>query len=248
SIADSNIWFWAQAIAAERGLKVRVSEPDVSPLAIQGPKAIDVAEALFGDWVRKLRYFWFRETSLQGIPVVLARSGWSKQGGYEIYLMDGTRGTELWNLVKEAGRPWDIGPGNPNLCERIESGLLSYGGDSDKATNPFEVRLGAYVDLDVEDDVVGIAALRKIKADGVQRQQLGVVLEGDVPAEHGFHWHGIEIDGQQVGSLTNGVWSYRMQRNIGFGLVSSRCKPGDKVTVRKQVQGIPAQLVELPFL
>lgn len=248
SIADSNIWFWAQAIAAERGLNVQVTEPDVSPLAIQGPKAVDVVQSLFGDWVRGLRYFWFRETSLQGIPVVLARSGWSKQGGYEIYLMDGSRGTDLWNLVREAGRPWDIGPGNPNLCERIESGLLSYGGDTDKSTNPFEVRLGAYVDLDVQDDVVGIAALRRIQTEGARRRQLGVVLEGEVPVEPGFHWHGIEMDGQTVGSLTNGVWSYRMQRNIGFGLVASRCKPGDLVTVRKLGQGIPARLVELPFL
>jgi glycine cleavage system aminomethyltransferase T len=248
SIADSNIWFWARAIAAERGLRVRVSEPDVSPLAIQGPKAVEVAEALFGDWVRKLRYFWFRETQLQGMPVVVARSGWSKQGGYEIYLMDGTRGTELWNLVREAGRPWDIGPGNPNLCERIESGLLSYGGDTDGSTNPFEVRLENYVDLDVEDDVVGIAALRRIKADGVQRRQLGVVLDGDIPAEPGFRWHVIQMDGKSVGHLTNCVWSYRMKTNIGFGLVASECKAGDKVSVDKSGQIVSARLVELPFL
>ena len=248
SIADSNIWFWARAIAAERRLRVRVSEPDVSPLAIQGPKAVDVAEALFGDWVRKLRYFWFRETQLKGIPVVVARSGWSKQGGYEIYLMDGARGTELWNQVREAGRPWGIGPGNPNLCERIESGLLSYGGDTDGATNPFEVRLENYVDLDVDDDVVGIAALRRIRADGVRRRQLGVVLEGDVPAEPGFRWHAIRMQGKDLGHLTNCVWSYRMKKNIGFGLVASDCKAGDAVTVHKSEQAIAARLVELPFL
>lgn len=248
SIADSNIWFWARAIAAERKLNVRVTEPDVSPMALQGPKAVDVTAHLFGDWVRDLRYFWFRETSLHGIPVVLARSGWSKQGGYEIYLMDGSRGTELWNLVKEAGKPWDIGPGNPNVCERIESGLLSYGGDSDKQTNPFEVRMGQYVDLDVDDDVVGIQALRKIAQDGVRRRQLGVVLEGDKPTELGFHWHGIYSNGHKVGDMTNCVWSYRLKKNIGFALVSIDCKAGDNVTVSKLGETIAGQLAELPFI
>ena len=185
SIADSNIWFWARAIAAERGLDVKVSEPDVSPLAVQGPKAEDVVASLFGDWVRGMKYFWFRETSLQGIPLVLARSGWSKQGGYELYLQDGSKGTALWNIVREAGKPWDIGPGAPNACERIESGLLSYGGDSDDTTNPYEVRLGKYIDLHVADDVIGVQALRRIHAEGPRRQQLGVKLDGDKPTTLG---------------------------------------------------------------
>ena len=109
SIADSNIWFWAQAIAAERGLNVVVSEPDVSPLAVQGPMAEDVVAHVCGDWVRGLKYFWFRETEISGIPVVVARSGWSKQGGFEVYLRDGTHGTALWNIFREAGAAWEIG-------------------------------------------------------------------------------------------------------------------------------------------
>ena len=248
SIADSNIWFWARAIAAERGLRVKVSEPDVSPLAVQGPKAVEVIAALFGDWVRDLKYFWFKETSISGIPVVLARSGWSKQGGFEIYLMDGAQGTKLWNLVREAGKPWDIGPGNPSFCERVESGLISYGGDTDETTNPFEVRLDKYIDLDVADDVVGIGALRQIKASGVKRQQLGVMLEGDQPTQLGFHWHGIYQHGQKVGNLTNCVWSYRLQKNIGFGLVAASCAAGDEVTVHKEGQTLKARLTTLPFI
>ena len=79
---------------------------------MQGPKGEDVVASIFGDWVRGLKYFWFKETEVNGIPVAVARSGWSKQGGFEIYPMDGSRGTELWNIVKEAGKAWDIGPGN----------------------------------------------------------------------------------------------------------------------------------------
>jgi glycine cleavage system aminomethyltransferase T len=247
SIADSNIWFWARAIAAERGLAVQVSEPDVSPMAVQGPKAEEVVASIFGDWVRALKYFWFRETSLAGIPVAVARSGWSKQGGFEIYLLDGRQGTRLWNIVKEAGRPWDIGPGSPNFCERVESGLLSYGGDTDDATNPYEVRMGKYVDLGVADEVIGIAALRRIHAAGPVRHQLGVVLEGDQPTAFGFSWHAILTGGRKVGDLTNCAWSYRMQRNIGFALISTACKAGDRVEVAKEGRAIPGVLTALPF-
>jgi aminomethyltransferase len=248
SIADSNIWFWARAIAAERGLKVEVGEPDVSPLAVQGPKAEAVVAHLCGDWVRELKYFWFREITLDGIPLVVARSGWSKQGGFELYLRDGTKGTRLWNLVKEAGRAWDIGPGNPSFNERVESGLLSYGGDTDDHTNPYEVRLGKYIDLGVANDVIGIEALRRIHAEGPRRHQLGVMLDGDEPTQLGFHWHAIEIDGRRVGDLTNCAWSYRLRKNIGFALISTECRAGSRVTVRKDGRPIEGTLQELPFI
>lgn len=248
SIADSNIWFWARAIAAERKLHVEVHEPDVSPLAVQGPNAEAVVAQLCGDWVRDLKYFWFRETELDGIPIVVSRSGWSKQGGFELYLMDGTQGTRLWELVKEAGRCWDIGPGNPNVNERVESGLLSYGGDTDQRTNPFEVRLGKYVDLNVPDDVIGVAALRRIHAEGPRRHQLGVILDGSEPTELGFRWHPIEVDGRKVGDLTNCAWSYRLKKNIGFALISRECRAGSSVTVRKDGKPILGTLQELPFI
>ena len=248
SIADSNIWFWARAIAAERGLNVDVSEPDVSPLAVQGPKAEDVVASIFGDWVRELKYFWFKETEIEGIPVAVGRSRWSKQGGFEIYLMDGSKGAQLWNIVKEAGKPWGIGPGNPNVHERIESGLLSYGGDTDDDTNPFEIRMGNYVDLDIDDDVVGIKALRKIKAEGVKRHQLGIMLEGNEPLGASFIWFDIQSNGAKVGSMTNIIWSHRLKKNIGFALVSVTVKPGDAVTVIKGDEQVNGTLCELPFI
>ncbi len=247
SIADSNILFWARAVAAERGLNVEVCEPDVSPMAVQGPKAEDVIASIFGDWVRELKYFWFKETEINGIPVAVARSGWSKQGGFELYLMDGSRGDELWSLVEEAGKPWGIGPGNPNTTERIESGLLSWGGDTDDFTNPFEVRMEKYVDLDVPDDVVGIQALRRIADEGPKRHQLGIVMEGEaLTAAHG-QLHDIMQDGEKVGDVTCGIWSRRMEKNIGFALVSRKCSAGETVSVMKNGNNVAATLVELPF-
>jgi aminomethyltransferase len=248
SIADSNIWFWASAIAAERGLRVDVSEPDVSPLAIQGPKAEDVVAHLCGDWVRGLKYFWFCEFDLGGIPLVVARSGWSKQGGFELYLRDGSQGTKLWNLVKEAGQPWGIGPGNPNWSERVESGLISFGGDTDGQTNPYEVRMGKYVDLHVPDDTVGIQALRRISAEGPKRHSLGIILDAGDPVSPGFSWNPIYKDGVKVGDLTNCVFSIRVQKNLGFALISRDCMVGDRV--QALVGGVMQSgvLTELPFV
>ena len=248
SIADSDIWFWASAIASERSLNVEVSEPDVSPMALQGPKAEDVVAHVMGDWVRGLKYFWFRETEIAGIPVAVQRSGWSKQGGFEIYLKDGTRGTELWNIFKEAGQLWGIGPGAPSTAERTESGLVSVGGDTDEATSPFEVRLGKYVDLDVADDVVGIQALRRIKAEGVKRHQLGLMLEGETPSPLGFRREDILRDGRRIGMMTNCVWSPRMKANIGYALIDASVPAGETVQVLRDQGPVAAKLVELPFL
>lgn len=248
SIADSNIWFWAEAIAAERNLDVKISEPDVSPLAVQGPKAEDVIASMFGDWVRDVKYFWFQETELEGIPVIVQRSGWSKQGGFEIYLKDGSMGTKLWNLVKEAGKPWDIGPGAPTTPERNESGLVSCGGDTDETTNPFEVRLGKYIDLHVPDDVVGIQALRKVSETGPTRHQLGLKLEGEIPAPLEFAWEKIQFDNRIVGDMTSCVWSYRMKQNIGYALVSVNVNPGETVEILRSSGIVKAELVELPFI
>ena len=249
SIADHDALSWARAIAAERGLNVDITEPDVSPLAVQGPKAEDVVAHICGDWVRELKYFWFQETSISDIPVLIQRSGWSKQGGFEIYLKDGSKGTQLWNIVKEAGQPWNIGPGGPTTAERTESGLLSVGTDSDDTTNPFEVRLGKYIDLDVDDDVVGIHALRRIAKEGPKRHQLGLVLEGDKPDPLHFHWEDIYVEGQKVGHMTNCTWSPRMKRNIGFALISRTQSLGDTVMLhRSGGRQVKAELVPLPFL
>ncbi|MEO0679604.1 MAG: glycine cleavage T C-terminal barrel domain-containing protein [Pseudomonadota bacterium] len=247
SIGDNNIRMWARAIASERRLDVRIDEPDVSPMAIQGPRSDDVAAAIFGDWVRALRPFRFEETQVQGIPLTLARSGYSKQGGFELYLMDGARGGELWNIVREAGGPWDIGPGAPNVTERIESGLLSYGGDTDDLTNPFEVRLDRFVSLDVDDDVLGIQALRRVKAQGARRRQLGVMLDEQGPQPGHAVWHDVFRDGRRVGSMTNGAWSPRVGTMIGYVLVEASVQPGERVEVDRHGRRDAGVTCELPF-
>ncbi len=214
-------------------MRVDISEPDVSPLAVQGPKAEDVLVSVFGEKIRDIKFFWFIDAEIDGIPLKISRSGYSKQCGFEVYLMDSSRGKDLWNIIREAGAPWNIGPGNPNPAERIESGLLSYGGDTDDETNPFEVRLDKYVDLDLEDEVIGIKALRKIKAEGPARQQLSVVFEDNSPQEGHHRWYDIYGNDKTIGSMTNGIWSPKLKRFIGFGLVSNSHNAGDSITVLK---------------
>jgi len=248
SIGNSDIWFWARCVAGERGLNVEVSEPDVSPLAIQGPKAEDVVASLFGDWVRDLRYFWFKDAILDGIPLKVVRAGWSKQGGFELFLMNASKGDQLWQLVKEAGAPFGIGPGYPNPSERTESGLLNYGVDTDSATNPFEVRLDRFVDLDVDDEVIGVQALRRIKAEGTKRHQLGIVLEGSEEKENQGIWLPLEHNGAMIGHMTHKAWSYRLKRMIGYALVTIEAQPGDNVQVLGDGTRFTGQLVSLPFL
>lgn len=247
SIGNSDIWFWAQCVAGERGLDVEVSEPDASPMAVQGPKAEDVIASLLGNWVRHLKYFWFDDAQIEGIPLKVARSGWSKQGGFELYLLDETKGDKLWQIVKEAGKPFGIGPGYPNPSERTESGLLNYGIDTDRSTNPFEVRLEKYVELDLDADVIGIEALRQIKAEGVKRQQLGIVLEADQEEEDQSHWSRIEAHGREIGHMTHKAWSYRLERMIGFALVSITAGAGDAVQVKSNGGAVGGCLVDLPF-
>ncbi len=247
SIADSQIQFWASAISSERFLNVEISEPDASPLAIQGPNAEKVVVALFGDWVRKLGYFRFKEIQIQGIPLIVGRSGYSKQGGFELYLRDGSKGSKLWNLVREAGQPWDIQPGTPNHSERIESGLLSFGNDTDDKTNPYEVRLGKYIDLQLPDAVIGIRALRKIRQQGIHRHQLGIVIDGELSHLLARTWCDVRKNRKIVGSVTSTAFSWRMKANVGLALVSSVVQPGNHVQVDFEGKIHDAQIVELPF-
>ena len=150
--------------------------------------------------------------------------------------------------MKEAGRPFSIGPGNPNWCERVESGLISYGGDTDTETNPFEVRMGKYVDLDLPDDVIGIRALRRIKAEVPKRHSLGIVMDSVAPMSIGFRWAPVLVTDRKVGDLTNLTWSYRLKQNIGFVLISTTCSVGDRVVVIHGQHSESGTLTELPFI
>lgn len=251
SIADSDIQLWASAIAAERGMDVQVFEPDVSPLAIQGPKSEALVADLFGDWILELKYFGFKQAELNGIPLVLSRSGWSKQGGFELYLQDANRGGELWNIIKSAGAVYDILPGAPNDLERIESGLVSYGADGRLQTNPcnpFEIGLGKLVDFDKAEDFVGKAALLKIQAAGVKRKRVGYVISGNSisSCEHALAVQ--NAAGETVGVLSEFIYSSRFSSNIGVGMIAVDIDPdATDLTINLAGESRGVKLKALPF-
>jgi aminomethyltransferase len=250
SIADSDIELWASAIAAERGYDVVVAEADASPLAVQGPKAAALIASLFGDWINELKYFGFEATRLGDIPLLLARSGWSKQGGFELYLQDSARGNELWQRVKQAGAGYGILPGAPNDIERIESGLLSYGADARlqvHPANPFELGLGRLVDLDGDREFVGKQALLAIKSAGITRALGGFFCDGAAVTGN-QHVLPIVCEDEAVGHISEIAWSPRLDRNIALGLLATGLADSASLAVR--IGGESRRLIptSLPFI
>lgn len=250
SVADSDVWLWAKAVGRERGMDVAVFEPDASPLAVQGPKAEDVIAVLFGEEVRDIGKFRFERRDLGDIPLILARSGWSKQGGFEIYLMDGARGNELWDRVVEAGRPFGIGPGAPNDAERIEGGLISLGSDirhAERPANPFEMGLEKLVSLD-RHEFIGRKALRRVAAEGARRRRTGVFIEGGT-VEPNTHALDLMQDEKVVGLISEVVQSPRLGRAIGVGLVSTEVdESAEGLWIHLGGERRVITLTDLPFL
>ena len=178
SIADSDVLLYAMGLSLGRGLDVHVSEPDVSPLAVQGPKAETLLADLFGAHIRDIGFFKFGWIDFEGTRQLIARSGYSRQDGFEIYLQGGHLGADLWDAVWEAGQSHNITPGCPNLIERIEGGLFSYGNEMTRENNPLEIGLGKFCTLDGSIDYIGRAALQMIAKDGVAREIRGIAFDG----------------------------------------------------------------------
>ncbi len=231
ALADSDVLLWAKGVALHSGLDVEIREPDVSPLQIQGPKAKDVVAALFGDSVLDLRYYWFLETKLDGIPLIVTRTGWTGEIGYEVYLRDGSRGVELWERVMEAGRPFGIAATGPSDIRRIEAGILNYGIDMTLDTNPFEVGLDWQVEHGRGADFIGRVALERVQKQGARRQLVGIHIEGARLDLNMVRWP-VLANGAECGVVTSVVYSPRLERNIAYAMVPSQhASLGTKLTV-----------------
>lgn len=248
SLADSDLLLWAQGVAVASRHQIEISEPDVSPLQVQGPSASDVMVSLFGDWILQLRYFWFRQLELDGIPVLVSRTGWSNELGYEIFLQDSSRGDELWERIMEAGKPYKITPACPNQIKRMEAGLLSYWNDMNQSNNPFEVGLGRFIDLDQSSDFIGKQALQQITSTGLSRKLMGAKIEGEALPANEQRWPVYDGD-NQVGELTSCVYSPNLQSNIAYIMVPiALANPGQRISVHTSVGVREAQLCDLPFV
>jgi dimethylsulfoniopropionate demethylase len=232
SIADADILLWARAFALGRGLDVQVDEPDVWPLAVQGPMSDDLLARVFGDKVRNIGFFKFEKCDFQGHDLVVARSGFSRQGGFEIYVDEFSLGTYVWDALWDAGSDLDISPGCPNLIERIEGGLLSYGNEMTRDNNPLECRLEKYCQLGDDLDYIGKPALERIAELGHAREIRGLIFGGEPCHAPQFPWP-VTIDNRQVGYVTSATWSPRFEQNVSLAMIERDFwQPGTEVVVK----------------
>lgn len=220
SIADSDVLLWAKGIAAGLRLEVDVDEPDVSPLAIQGPKADDLMARVFGDTVRDIRFFRYCKLPFNGKEMVVARSGYSKQGGFEIYVDGSEYGEPLWDALFAAGEDLQVRAGCPNLIERIEGGLLSYGSDMTRDNTPHECGLERFCDTRAAIGCIGRDALLRMLHDGPSRQVRGVRIQGDAVPPCTEPWP-VYADVKAVGQVTSAAWSPDYGTNVAVGMINA---------------------------
>lgn len=248
SLSDSDIWLGASDIAAFAGMVIQISKFEVSRLQLQGPISDKIMKVLFGPEIQTLKYYWFREYELDGIPLIVSRTGWSSRLGYELFLCDSAYRDALWEKIMAAGQLFGLKPRHTSKIRRIESGMLSYHADANIHTNPFEVNLGRLIDLDMEVDFIGKAALENIAASDIKRRQVGLEIRTD-PLKHPntIFWP-ITSNGQNIGRVTSAVYSPRLKKNIALALVDkSHRNLGTTVTIGTPAGEVRADIVQIPF-
>ncbi len=248
SLADSDILLWAQGVAINSKLDVKITEPDVSPLQLQGPNSGEIMVKLFGESIRDLKYYWLREVDLEGIPLIVSRTGWSSELGYELYLRDGSKGNQLWETIMSAGKNFGIQPGHTSSIRRIEGGMLSYHADADINTNPFELGLDRLVNLDSNVSFVGKDALKKIKKEGIKRKQIGLEINCDnLSGPNTTFWPLFHKD-RKVGKITSAIYSPRLKKNIALGIIEIEYSEiNNELEVQINDKKFKCIVVEKPF-
>jgi aminomethyltransferase len=228
-------------------LNVRINEPDVSPLQLQGPTSAEIMIKLFGEDIKDLKYYWFKECKLDGIPLVVSRTGWSSEFGYEIFLRDGTRGNDLYEKIMKAGKGHGLMPGHTSSIRRIEGGMLSYHADADIETNPFELGLGRLVNLDSDINFIGKEALIKIKQEGIKRKQVGLELDCEPLKGPNTTFWPIYKDQKKIGKVTSAVYSPRLKKNIALAMVEiNHSDIGNNLKIISNRE-INSKIIEKPF-
>ncbi len=259
---ENTFWFAlasSDALLFARGLKnaypswnVSIRERDVAPLQVQGPKSKLLMRDLAGPGILDLKYYWWTRSEIRGIPVVITRTGWTSEVGYEIYLLDPDKGTQIWEALLEAGKPYGVKPTGPSDIRRVEGGILNWGADMTYENNALELNLERLVDFSLPDEAcISIAALKRIKAEGVRRRLVGVVLDGGpFPALNNVKWPAYPASGgDPIGKVTSAIYSPRLKKNIGFCWVPlDLAKGGSTIRVESEWGQRMANVVPIPFV
>ncbi len=250
ALASSDTLLWARGLKnAYPDLDVAIREADVAPMQIQGPKSKDLMRALVGDDVLDIKYYYFGRFEIQGIPVVVTRTGWTSEVGFEIYLTDTSKGTELYEAVMKAGEPFKVKPTGPSDIRRIEGAIFNWGADMTYRNNPYEMGLGRLVDDLPEEACISVAALKKIEAAGVAKRINGVEFDGEpFPGLNNIKWLA-RSGGERVGQVTSAIYSPRLKKNIGYCWLPTELSAlGSKVEVETEWGARTATVVEMPFV
>jgi aminomethyltransferase len=248
SIADSDVLLWARGVAATANMDVQICEPDVSPLQLQGPKSRDILRTAFGDAPAELKYYRFMEYDWNGVPLIISRTGWSSELGYEIFLRDGGKGDALWEHLMAVGGPMGLHPGHTSSIRRIEAAMLSYHADMTLENNPFEMGMDRLVDLDMEADFVSKAALKRIKAAGISQLQVGLAFDGPpISGSNDENWP-VMVDDGVVGKITSAIYSPRLEQNIALAIVEvGHAHNGTQAVIDMSGEMRQAEIVPKPF-
>ena len=249
SPGDGDVLLWLQGIAINSGLDVTVIEPDVSPLQISGPKSGKLIQKLFNGEHDDLGYYKARETSIEKIPMVIARTGWSGELSYELYLQDRKLGNELFEIVYEAAKEFNGAVIAPNTIRTIEGGLLSYGSDFGREHSPYTIGLERLIDLDQDIDFIGKEALKRINKAGLKEKLVGVELEGEpiLKVPENF-WPVLDDKDTKIGRLSRCFYSPRLEKNIGLAIVDiNYSKQGTEIIVQSPYEKISSIVVDLPW-
>ena len=248
SPGDGDVILWLQGIAINSGMNVHIHEPDVSPLQISGPKAGKLIQKLFNGEHDDLGYYKAKQTSLKDIPMVIARTGWSGELSYELYLQDRKMGNKLFEIVYEAAQEFNGRVIAPNVIRSIEGGILSYGGDFGREHNPFTIGLGRLVNLDQEIDFIGKEALKVIKEKGLTEKLVGVELEGDPILKAPENFWSVKSNNKKVGRLSRAFFSPRLKKNIGLAIIDiDFAEEGTTVSVASPNGDLTSTVVSLPW-
>ncbi len=248
SIADSDVILFAKGLAIGKNFDVSIFEPSVDILAVQGPKSYKLMEKIFGKKITEMKFFGFEYFEFSGAKHLIARSGWSKQGGYEIYVENSKSGLGLYDKLFEAGKEFNVKPGCPNLIERIESALLSYGNDMDNYDNPLECGLDKYVNLDTEINFLGKEKLKEVKKKGITRKLMGVIIEAkEINVSKSINL--IDESNSKIGELRSGVYSPHFKKVIGIAMLN---KPNYEVSKKFKISingdVFEGKVCDLPFI
>jgi glycine cleavage system aminomethyltransferase T len=258
---ESTFWFAlasSDALLFARGLKnaypdldVTIKEADVAPLQIQGPKSKQLMQKLLGDSILDLKYYFWTEAKIAAAPVVVTRTGWTSEVGYEVYLTDTTKGTEVYEAIMDAGREFGVKPTGPSDIRRIEGAIFNWGADMTYENNAYEMGLDRLVDLDSlsDEQSISLAAYRRIEAEGVSRRINGVEIDGDpFPALNTVKWP-VTDGGSSLGKVTSAIYSPRLRKNIGYAwLPAERSSIGESAHVETEWGTRTATVVEMPFV